>query len=114
MFDEEYNRTTQKMADTAMEYAAQFVARSYLDEYKKAADDVRGAFVPAQFDEKMYKRISKEARKASSPLLQKLKTGCRIAISFVFLLCLAFTIFIFAAEPLREAVFSFVSTNFTP
>ena len=106
-FEDEYNQTTKKMADTVMEYAAQFVARGYLDEYKKAAEDPHGEFVPGKFDEMIYKKISKEMKWYSGRYPRLIKRTVLGVLTAVFICCLGLTIFAFATESIREAVFAF-------
>ena len=61
-FDEELHNISEKMSDLVMEYAARFIAQDYFDAYGRAQDDDRAEFVPAAFDDKMYKKTSRQIR----------------------------------------------------
>lgn len=53
IFQEEYFNTTQKMGASVMEYAAQFIAQDFLEEYREAQEQKDGAYVPVTFDQEM-------------------------------------------------------------
>jgi len=65
-FIEEKYKISEKMADLVMEYASWYLAREYLEAYENAKDDALGEFVPAAFDDKIYKRVLRQ---------MKIKTG---------------------------------------
>ena len=83
--DEEYNRTTKKMADAVMEYASQFVARSFLDEYQRAEQNLANVFIPEEFDKRVYKKISGLPRRQRG-WRKRLARNIAILILTIFLL----------------------------
>lgn len=101
-FDEEYNRTTQKMADTVMEYASQFVARGYLDDYEKAASDVAGAYLSKEFDDEMYKLILKEVKWRSGRIWRIGKKVLLALCGVLIVFCGAITMYVLLNGELRE------------
>lgn len=108
MFDEEYNRTTQKMADMVMEYASQYAARSYLDEYEKAEQDKNGAFVSHEFDEKMYKLILREVKWESGLIWRITAKVLKVIAGLLLFFCVIFTLYVLLNEPLREMLLSLI------
>lgn len=61
IFHEEYFNTTEKMGDSVMEYAAQFIAQDFLEEYRSAQGQKNGAYVPVSFDQEMDPILKKGA-----------------------------------------------------
>lgn len=53
IFQEEYFNTTEKMGASVMEYAAQFIAQDFLEEYRDAQEQKEGSYVPVAFDQEM-------------------------------------------------------------
>lgn len=108
MFDNEHNRTTQKMADTVMEYASQFVARGYLDEYDKAQKDTAGAYLSGEFDDNMYRLILKEVKWQSGRIWRITSKLVRLIVAVLLTFCVAFTAFVLLSPVMREALVSLI------
>lgn len=100
--DEEYNRTTKKMADAVMEYASQFVARGFLDEYMRADAARANVFVPESLDEAINQKISQLPRRQKG-WIRRLVRKIALGILGVFVLfCVGITGFVLFSEPLRN------------
>lgn len=104
VFKEEYFKSTEKMADAVMEYAAQFIAQDYLEEYKKADEDTAGDFVPVLFDAEMEPILKKAAARSGGYRLKALKRVMRwCAVVWVLLTGVCFIV-VMAAPSMREAL----------
>lgn len=107
-FDEEYKKTSQKMADVVLEYAAQFIAEDYLEEYRRAKKRPHTIFVPKELDDKLYQKIDKlEKREISQRKLRLFKKAIKNIIFGIGCIAIVFVIFVFSADPIRQAVFEF-------
>ena len=102
--DEEYNRTTKKMADAVMEYAAQFVARSYLDEYQRAEANLSNVFIPESFDKEIYKKISKLPRRQQGWGKRMIRNAVAAILTAFLIFCVGVTGVVFFSESLRSGL----------
>ena len=109
-FDHTKEKTAGKMADLVMEYVSQFIARDYLEAYERTMNEERYEFVPSEFDEKIYKTITKLIRKKTRYKLKILRNIAGAVIAFLCILCVAFTIFVMLNSPLRHAVFDIIGS----
>ncbi|WP_324824522.1 hypothetical protein [Sinanaerobacter sp. ZZT-01] len=108
-FDEEYKKTSQKMSDVVLEYAAQFIAEDYLEEYRRAKRRPRAVFIPRELDDRLYQKIDKlEKREIYQRKFRLLKQTIRHIVFGAGCAAILFVIFIFSVEPIRKAIFEFV------
>lgn len=108
-FNAEQEKTSGKMSDLVMEYVSQFIARDYLEAYERAVKDERFEFVPSEFDESIYKKITKLARKNTKQNVRILRLIIFIAAALICAACVAFTIFVLSDGALRNEVFNSLS-----
>lgn len=102
--DEEYNRTTKKMADAVMEYASQFVARSFLDEYQRAESNLTNVFIPEDFDKRVYKKISQLPRRQRGWGKRLVRNIVVLFLTFFLLFCVGTTGVVLFSESLRSGL----------
>jgi len=104
-FDQEQMKTAGKMSDLIMETVSQFIARDYLEAYEKVIREERFDFVPAEFDDKVYKKIAKQVRKKTGPDKKIFRLVLKIFAAAISVSCIAFTIAVLANEALRHEIF---------
>ena len=105
-FDQEQVRTAGKKSDLMMESVSQLIARDYLEAYERVLSDERYTFVPAEFDDKIYRKISKHIKKKTGYNIKIFRVIVKIAVAAVCLSCIAFTIAVLLNDGLRHEVFS--------
>ena len=94
------------MSDLTMESLSQLIARDFLEDYEKVMGDERYDYVPSEFDEKIYKKISKHIRRKTGHNIRIFRSVIKIAVAAVCLACMAFTIAVLSNETLRHEIFS--------
>lgn len=104
-FNAQQEKTSGKMADLVMEYVSQFIARDYLEAYEQANRDERDEFVPAGFDEAVYKGITKLVRKTTKQNVKIIRFIIFLTMGLICAACIAFTIFVLSDSALRNEVF---------
>lgn len=110
MFDEEYRKTSQKMADVVLEYAAQFIAEDYLEEYRRAKKRPHMNFVPKELDDKLYDKIDKlEKQDIFQRKMRNYKKKIKSTIFVIGCFAIAILIFVFSINSIRQAIFNFIS-----
>ncbi len=108
-FDEEYKKTSQKMADIVLEYAAQFIAEDYLEEYRRAKKRPRTVSVPRELDDRLYQKIDKlEKQEGYQRKFRHFKRTVRNIVFGVGCVAILFVIFMFSVEPVRQAILEFI------
>ena len=103
-FGEEQEKTSGKMSDLVMEYVSQFIARDFLEAYERARSEERYEFVPAEFDEKIYKKISKLNRKKTGQNIKLIRLILLLAIAAVCAVCIFFTAMVLSNSMVRDEV----------
>lgn len=104
-FDEESRRTTQKLSDVALEYAAQFIAEEYLEEYGKSHRKRRPLIVPKSVDDRLYEVIDK-MEKIEKKYQNKHRVFQRIRTLIFAVGCVAIVTlgFVLSVSGVREAL----------
>ena len=100
-------KTSEKMSDLVMEYVSQFIARDFLETYERAAEEGRletASLLPAEFDDRIYKKITKLAKRRTGREIKPLRGLAFFAAAAVCLACVAFTAFVLLSGGLREEV----------
>jgi len=105
-FDQEKMKTAGKMSDLVMETASQFIARDFLEAYERVLREERFDFVPAEFDDKIYKKIAKSIRKKTETKINLFRLMVKIIVAAVCVSSLAFTIAVLLNETLRHEIFT--------
>jgi len=108
-FDQVQEKTAGKMSDLVMEYVSQFIAKDYLEAYDRVSTEERFEFVPSEFDEKIYKKITKLIRKKTGYKIKVLRSIIYIIVALVCALCIAFTLFVLLNDVFRQEILDFVS-----
>ena len=104
-FDNEQEKTAGKMSDLVMEYASQFIARDYLESYERVMEDEeRFEFVPAEFDDKIYKRIGKLIRKKTGYRFRVFRLVANLVLVLICASCIAFTALVLLTSTLRMEI----------
>ena len=103
-FDREHEKTAGKMSDLVIEYVSQFIASDHLEAYDRVMKEERFEFVPSEFDEKIYKKISKQIRKNTGYNMRVLRYIIYATAALVCALCVAFTIFALADGGIRHEI----------
>ena len=104
-FIDEQGKTSEKMSDLVMEYVSQFIARDFYEAYEEEAKTERYDYVPANFDEKMYKRIAVLFHGKSGQNKRVVLMAARSVIAMICLACVAFTIMVLLNSTLRHEIF---------
>ena len=106
-FDVEQVKTSEKMSDLVMEYVAQFIAHDFHEAYGRARGEVgNGAapVTPAEFDDRIYKKITKLARKSAGNNFKALRFALSAVAVAICAACIAFTAFAMCDGGIRVAV----------
>ena len=107
-FDIEQEKTAGKMSDLVMENVSQFIARDYLEAYERVMKEERFEFVPSEFDEKIYKKITRLIRKKTGYTNKIFRFIIYIIVALICAACIAFTLFVMINGALRQEVVSFI------
>lgn len=106
--DNEQEKTAGKMSDLVMEYVSQFIARDYLEAYERIVKEERCEFVPPEFDEKIYKKITKLIRKKTGYNIKLLRNLIYVIVALVCAACVAFTLFVMLSDAPRHEILTFI------
>jgi hypothetical protein len=101
-------RTSEKMSDLVMEYVSQFIARDFLENYEKAAEEGREdytTYLPKEFDEKIYRKITRLIRKNTGQNRRIMGLVVGLFALFICSCCVAFTVMVLLNEGLRDEIF---------
>ena len=107
-FDHIKEKTAGKMSDLVMEYVSQFIARDYLEAYERAIKEARCEFVPPEFDEKIYKKITKLVRKKTGYHIKVFRIIVYVIAAVLCALSILFTAFVLTDSALRQEVFDLI------
>jgi len=107
-FDHIQGKTAGKMSDLVMEYVSQFIARDYLEAYERAMKEASYEFVPPEFDEKIYKKITKLIRKKTGYNVKIFRIIIYVVVGVLCALSIAFAVFILMNSALRQEVFDLI------
>ena len=110
-FDQVQGKTAGKMSDLVMEYVSQFIARDYVEAYENVMNEERYEFVPADFDDKIYKKFSKLIRKKTGSNKKAFRRVLYFIGALVCVACIAFTIFVLQNDPMRIEILSMFGIN---
>ena len=109
-FNAEQIKTSEKMSDLVMEYVSQFIARDFLEVYERVGAESSGEFVPAEFDDKMYKKITKIIRKNTGQNIKTLRFVIFLFTIVVCALCVIFTVMVLMHDMLRGEIVDIISS----
>jgi len=101
-------KTAGKMSDLVMESVSQFIARDYLEAYDRIMKEERYEFVPAEFDDKIYKKIGNLIRKKTGYSNSLFRKTMKVIAAAISLSCIGFTVAVLANDVLRQEIFSIV------
>jgi len=110
-FENEQGKTAGKMSDLVMESISQYIARDFLEAYEKGQKEDIYEYAPAEFDEKIYKKIAKLMRKKTGSSKKLFRKTALIIAAAVSLFCIAFTIAVLSNNALRYEIFSLIGIN---
>lgn len=97
------------MADVVLEYTAQFIAEDYLEEYRRAKKRPSMVFVPKELDDRLYQKIDKlEKQEVFQRKIRQYKRWIKNTIFVIGCIAIVIVIFVFSANPVREAIFNFI------
>jgi len=109
-FNAEQIKTSEKMSDLVMEYVSQFIARDFLEVYERAGAESSGEFVPAEFDDKMYKKITKIIRKNTGHNIKMLRLAIFLFTMLICAVCVIFTVTVLMHDTLRGEIAGIISS----
>jgi len=107
-FNAEQMKTSEKMSDLVMEHVSQFIARDFLDAYEKAGAKNSKEFVPSEFDDKIYKKITRIAKKNTGHSLKTLRLAIFLFAALTGALCVLFTAAVLMHDGLRSEIISII------
>jgi len=108
IFNAEQIETSEKMSDLVMEHVSQFVARDFLEAYERAGAKNSKDFVPSEFDDKIYKKITKIVRKKTGHNIKTLRLAMFLFASLISALCILFTVMVLMHDGLRNEIISII------
>jgi hypothetical protein len=96
------------MSDLVMEYVSQFIARDFLEAYEKASGSSPKEFVPPEFDDIIYKKITKAIRKNMGQNIKTLRFIMFLAAALICTLSITFTALVLLQDTLRSEIFDII------
>jgi len=103
-FDAEQVKTSEKMSDLVMERVSQIIAGDFLEMYEKVIEKSYEDFVSNEFDEYMYKKITKTINKTTKRSIRTLRLIFLLITAITCIACIAFTVTALLHETIRNEV----------